>query len=166
MLLTDGPAQNSQERPCLSLSLDCKRILRHLKLGTSNCHPAIMKRGPIWKGSHSEASRATRWRKRILSTSYEFLDTFGHNAWLFESLSSVRKTFPFSLKLIWIVFLSFAGARVLPTPFFWLTHMATWNYPSHRKQDSWISEWGPQHNLLPLESIILLYSIHMSPVEV
>ena len=95
-------------------------------------------------------------------------------AWPFESLSDVRKTFPFLPKLIWIVFLSFAMARVLTITalsFDWLMWQSRIIFfllsdPSHRKQNSSVPEWALQHNLLPQETIILLYSICVSPVKV
>lgn len=157
-------------KDCLSLSLVLQTHFEIFELGTSNSHLTTRK-----KNEATEKSRSKRWRKRIVLTSLESLNTLGHKAaWLFESLSDVRKMFPLLLKLIWMAFLSFAMTRILPTTALYSDQL-TWPSriiffllmdSSHRKQDSCISEEDTQHNLLPLETIILLYCIRMSPVEV
>lgn len=147
-----------------------KHILRYLILVLPT---AILPLGRKMKLLRSKQIQEVK--KRIVLTSLESLNTPGHKAaWLFESLSDVRKTFPLLLKLIWMAFLSFAMTRILPTTALYSDQL-TWPSriicfllmdSSHRKQDSCISEEDTQHNLLPLETIILLYCIRMSPVEV
>lgn len=104
-------SQNSQGR--LSLPLSLASIVHFEIFWTWNfLRPwYYMKRGSLWKGKQSDASRMKR--KNAVS----LFQVLAH-AWtqkLFDplTLSDVRKTSPFLLKLIWIVFPSSARARVL-----------------------------------------------------
>ena len=142
-------SQNSQEELCLSLSL--ASIVHFEIFWTWNfLRPwCYMKRGSLWKGRQSDASRMKR--KNAVS----LFRVLAH-AWtqkLFDplTLSDVRKTSPSLLKLIGIVFPSSAMARVLTITtlsFDWLMWQSRiiffffciLNDPSHRKQDSGIAK--------------------------
>lgn len=142
-------SQNSQERLCLSLSL--ASVVHFEIFWTWNfLRPwCYMKRGSLKRKAVGCKQNEEIKRKNAVNLFRVLAHAWTQKLFDLLTLSDVRKTSPFLLRLSWIVFLSSAMARVLTITtlsFDWLMWQSRiisffiLNDPSHRKQDSGIAK--------------------------